>query len=190
MTNLSQLCPVVWSLQDRHCPVSRSHCSAWPLQVQGRQLGNPQCPGRQRSHCRPYALGIHSHWPVASWQKEWTDPSGLQSHAKPIIDHNYACESNTWCSLCYWPVVLTPAALRPKKEGRWGAFVAVPANHVVTTLALATRSVTNRAERPLRVTLTGWEKQRRKKRNIGLIQDNWGIFSQSFQWPIFVFYKI
>lgn len=61
VTNLSQLWPVVWSLQVRHCPVWESHCSAWPLQVQGRQLGKPQCPGRQRSHCRPYAPGIHSH---------------------------------------------------------------------------------------------------------------------------------
>lgn len=58
-----------------------------------------------------------------------------------------------------------PAALWPKKEGRWGAFVAVPAYHVGPTLALATTRVTNRAERPLRVTLTGFNSLVQKSRH-------------------------
>lgn len=97
VTNLSQLCPVVCSLQSKHCPVWGSHCSACPLQVHGRQLGKPQCPGRQRSHWRPYAPGIHSHWPVASWQNACTEPCGSHSHAEG--KKQYALIWDT-CYLC------------------------------------------------------------------------------------------
>lgn len=51
--HLSQLCPVVWSLQAVQRPVAASQVSVCPLQEQGRQDGKPQWPGRQRSHCRP-----------------------------------------------------------------------------------------------------------------------------------------
>lgn len=58
-----------------------------------------------------------------------------------------------------------PAALRPKKEGRRGTLIAVPANHVRATLALPTAGVTNSAERALRVTLAGFNSLVQKSRH-------------------------
>lgn len=78
---LSQLCPVLWSLQSMQYPVLGSQLSACPLQEQCRQAGKPQWPGRQRSHCRPYAPGTQTHWPV-SWSQNWLcEPWGSHAHA-------------------------------------------------------------------------------------------------------------
>lgn len=51
----------------------------------------------------------------------------------------------------------TSAAVGSEVEGGGGAGVAVPADHVGATLALAAVGVTHGAERTLRVTLALWE---------------------------------
>lgn len=88
VTHLSQVCPVLWSRHLMHRPVLGSHSSVCPLQVQGRQVGKPQWPGRQRSHCRPYAPGTHTHWPVSWSQNELCEPWGSHTHAENTQNTN------------------------------------------------------------------------------------------------------
>ena len=80
-THLSQCRPVVWSRQRRQLPVRGSHSSACPLHWQGRQVGKPQWPGWQRSHCRPTVPGWHRHCPLPASHSRDTEPSGEQAQA-------------------------------------------------------------------------------------------------------------
>lgn len=79
--HLSQCRPAVWSRQRRQLPVRRSHSSVCPLHWQGRQLGKPQCPGWQRSHCRPITPGWQRHCPLPASHSCDTEPSGEQAQA-------------------------------------------------------------------------------------------------------------
>lgn len=169
--HLSQECPVLWSRQPMQRPVSGSHSSVCPLQKQGRHVGKPQWPGRQRSHCRPYSPGRQVHCPVSGSQKGPCEPWGSQSHAVDDTRHKTRSTggSGQWDRLPRSRLdhrALTSAAVGPEMEGGWGARVAVPPDHVGATLALAAVWVTHGAERALRVTLALWETRGRTQREI------------------------
>lgn len=180
---LSQVCPVLWSLQSMQRPVSGSHSSACPLQEQGRQVGKPQWPGRQRSHWRPNAPDTHTHWPVSWSQNGFWEPWGSHAHAAQtettrlyvthiilfILRHLALFNlllviNNIHWFFDYWVVfgllvdrVLTFAAGGSELKSSWSTSVAVPADHVGATLTLTPVGVTHCAEGALRITLAFWE---------------------------------
>lgn len=80
-TDLSQWLPAVNPWQLRHTPVRGSHSSAWPLQEQGRQWGNPKYPGRQRLQRWPSTSRRQEHCPVTWSHSVLSEPCGWHSHA-------------------------------------------------------------------------------------------------------------
>lgn len=80
-TDLSQWLPAVKPRQLRHSPVRGSHSSAWPLQGQGRQWGNPKNPGRQRLQRCPSTSRRQEHCPVTWSHSALSEPCGWHSQA-------------------------------------------------------------------------------------------------------------
>lgn len=178
---LSHVYPVLWSLQLMQRPVSGSHSSACPLQEQGWQVGNPQWPGKQRSHWRSNAPGTHIHWPVNWSQNGLWDPWVLHAHSaqkqttyihKQLYTHHavYTVVFSIICPVTnYWSIfidafilflvdqVLTFAASGSEVKCSWSTSVAVPADHTGATLTLTPIGVAHCAEGALRITLAFWE---------------------------------
>ncbi|KAG7255343.1 hypothetical protein CRUP_007252, partial [Coryphaenoides rupestris] len=132
----------------------------------------------ESGHWRPVAPVTHSHWPVALWQKECTEPRGSQSHPAPTPDPSLPDPSLSDPSLLDPsfpdPSLLDPSLPDPRLSdpslpdpslsdpsplthvGGGGAVVAVAPDHVGATLALPSAGVTHGTEGALGVTLAGW----------------------------------